>query len=156
MQQRGVDLEELEFLAAPISVQELQPEMWLHVLRCVCVENMWLEWVEGYPSCTFLFAHRTLCLLHRVLLLVRFANCHVRCVSEQCCHFRKDCWATLPRDLCRRATGVFLVHVGIRCARRLISNHFSRGNEHGEFIDIYVNLVYVSFALLKQFLMLVV
>ena len=91
MQQRGVDLEVLEFLVASIRVQELQLEMWLHVLRCVCVENMWLEWAEGYSSCTS--CSRT--------EYYAYCTCHVRNVLKQCCHFRKDSWATLARDLCR-------------------------------------------------------
>ena len=41
---RNVDVELLEFLAAPPSVQRLQPEMWLDVWHLICEENDgWIE-----------------------------------------------------------------------------------------------------------------
>eukprot|EP00927_Polykrikos_kofoidii_P001094 TRINITY_DN1039_c0_g1_i1.p1 TRINITY_DN1039_c0_g1~~TRINITY_DN1039_c0_g1_i1.p1 ORF type:complete len:389 (+),score=68.59 TRINITY_DN1039_c0_g1_i1:87-1253(+) len=44
MERRDVELELLEYLAAPISVQELNPGMWLDVWDEVCSENNdWLE-----------------------------------------------------------------------------------------------------------------
>mmetsp|Transcript_17392 Transcript_17392/g.47462 ORF Transcript_17392/g.47462 Transcript_17392/m.47462 type:complete len:720 (-) Transcript_17392:152-2311(-) len=43
MEQRDVDLELLEFLTAPPSVQKLQPEMWLDAWQHVSRENTWIE-----------------------------------------------------------------------------------------------------------------
>lgn len=57
MERRDVDLELLEFLTAPPSVQIQSPEMWVSAWRQVCLENEWLVMVdhetrgEG-PYCT--------------------------------------------------------------------------------------------------------
>ena len=46
----ALDVDLVEFLTAPISVQNMSPELWLLVWEQVCTENVWLE-MRDTPYC---------------------------------------------------------------------------------------------------------
>ena len=46
MERRDIDLELLEFLAAPVSVQMMDPETWIEAWAIACGENIWWMYMQ--------------------------------------------------------------------------------------------------------------
>ena len=59
MEQRDIDLELLEFLTAPVSVQMMDPEKWIEAWELACRENDWWLYMrkdergQDWPYCRF-------------------------------------------------------------------------------------------------------